>query len=240
MTEADQLAMARALVAALETNDRERSDQIIDDFSKINKTELFKEVGRLTRQLHDTLSGFAQESRLGALTSQEIPDAKERLHYVIAMTEQAANQTLNIVEALVPIADQVNQDANELATDWARFLERKMPFDEFKNMTRQLSDHFQESTQALQVMRDGLDEILMAQSFQDISGQVIRRVIGLVEEVENNLVDLIRAAGKAEIGKSESVEPELPGPVVPGLDDKKADVAQTQDDVDDLLSSLGF
>jgi chemotaxis protein CheZ len=86
---------------------------------------------------------------------------------------------------------------------------------------------------------------LMAQGFQDITGQIIRRVIDLVQDLESSMVNLISissrkiAAGSAA-GIGASVQPELPGPVVPGVDDKAGDVATSQVDVDDLLSSLGF
>ncbi|MDT8406928.1 MAG: protein phosphatase CheZ [Methylococcales bacterium] len=240
MTQNDRLALAKELVTALEAGDDQQADQILAKFTAIEETELYREVGRLTRQLHDAFAAFTRDSRLGALANQEIPDAKERLHYVISMTEQAANQTLNVVDDLVPVADQMNDQAVHLAEEWARFLERKMPFAEFQAMTHQLTGHFQVSNDSLQKIRGGLNDILMAQSFQDISSQIIRRVIGLVEELENNLVELIRVAKKVEPDDAASAVPELPGPVVPGIDDKYADVAQSQDDVDDLLSSLGF
>jgi len=174
------------------------------------------------------------------MTENEIPDAKERLQYVITMTEQAANQTLNAVENLLPVSKTLNEQAEELSKKWERFLDREMPFEEFKSMSAEITKHFNESKASLLQVQNGLNDILMAQGFQDITGQIIKRVIDLVQELEVNMIELIKLAGAAKTGEGKRKTPDLPGPVVPGMDDKAGDVASNQDDVDDLLSSLGF
>ena len=237
----DLLSSARDLVAALENGDEAKADEILDQIAGLRETQLFKEVGRLTRQLHDTMVSFTVDSKIAAMAEHDIPDAKERLHYVIAMTEQAADQTLTVVENLLPISQELNDQADRLATKWGRFLDREMPFDEFKAMSTEIAQHFQQSRGALEQVQSGLNEILMAQGFQDITGQIIRRVIDLVQELEISMVKLISISSrKITTGDAEVGEPELPGPVVPGVDDKAGDVATSQVDVDDLLSSLGF
>lgn len=237
----DLLSSARDLVAALENGDEAKADEILDQIAGLRETQLFKEVGRLTRQLHDTMVSFTVDSKIAAMAEHDIPDAKERLHYVIAMTEQAADQTLTVVENLLPISQELNDQADRLATKWGRFLDREMPFDEFKAMSTEIAQHFQQSKGALEQVQSGLNEILMAQGFQDITGQIIRRVIDLVQELEISMVKLISISSrKITTGDAEVGEPELPGPVVPGVDDKAGDVATSQVDVDDLLSSLGF
>jgi chemotaxis protein CheZ len=80
----------------------------------------------------------------------------------------------------------------------------------------------------------------MAQGFQDITGQIIKRVIELVHDLETSMVELIRVAGSKGTESKMVNEPDLPGPIVPGIDDKKGGIATNQDDVDDLLSSMGF
>lgn len=241
MTHETRLALARSLVSALEQGDEATADSLLDEIAGLRETQLFNEIGRLTRQLHDTMSSFVVDSKIATMTEKDIPDAKERLQYVITMTEQAADQTLTVVEDLVPIAEQLNEQASALEQKWDRFLDREMPYQEFKDMSREIAAHFKETKQSLETVQTGLNEILMAQGFQDITGQVIRRVIELVHEVEAGMVEMIRISGKHQTGnKPGSAEPELPGPVVPGVDDKQGDVATNQDDVDDLLSSLGF
>jgi len=235
-----RLVLAKELVTALENNDEDKAEQLFDELTGVKESMLFQEVGRLTRELHDTMNSFSGDSALTVIAENEIPDAKERLQYVIAMTEQAANQTLNVVEELMPVSQELNEQANRLSGNWQRFLIKKMPFDEFKGMSQEITEHFNHSVQALEAIQNGLNDILLAQGFQDITGQIIRKVINLVQNLENNMVDLIRVSGGKSAAQKTASEPDLPGPVVPNVDDKKGNVATSQDDVDDLLSSLGF
>lgn len=239
----DLLNLAKNLVSALENGDDATADGLLDELAGLRETQLFKEIGRLTRQLHDTMVSFSVDAKITALAENEIPDAKERLQYVISMTEQAANQTLTAVENLLPISQSLNDEAAHLSGKWSRFLDREMPLDEFKAMSQEITQYFQSAKGSLEQVQTGLTDILMAQGFQDITGQIIRRVIELVQELEISMVNLINVAGRkiqsSEV-KAQHGEVELQGPVVPGVDDKAGDVATSQVDVDDLLSSLGF
>ncbi len=104
MSNETSLTLARALVIALEQDNEQEVSQILSQLATEKESQLFSEVGRLTRQLHDALTGFTLDSKITSMTENDIPDAKERLHYVISMTEQAANQTLNVVEGLMPVS----------------------------------------------------------------------------------------------------------------------------------------
>lgn len=236
MSNDERLGLARELVKALEQGDELASDQILDDIAGVRETQLFKEVGKLTRQLHNAMGNFVLDSKIASITEHDIPDAKERLNYVIAMTEQAANQTLTVVEDLLLVSEQLDVQAELLSGKWERFRAREMPFGEFKEMSQELTIHFKELVERLLKIRGGLNNILMAQGFQDVTGQIIRQVIDLVKTLEESMVGIISVSGakKAQAGDH------LHGPVVPGIDDKSGGVAHNQDDVDDLLSSLGF
>jgi chemotaxis protein CheZ len=240
----DLLCLSKDLVVALEQNDDSNVEKILEQIAGVRESLLFQEVGRLTRQLHDTMVSFSLDSKIAAMAESDIPDAKERLHYVIAMTEQAANQTLTVVEDLLPVSDQLSEQAQTLSVKWGRFLDREMPLEEFKAMSHEISAHFDYSKQTLQQIQSGLTDILMAQGFQDITGQIIRRVIDLVQDLETSMVKLISFSslhsGMVKTNAEENTPHDLPGPVVPGVDDKTGDVATNQVDVDDLLSSLGF
>jgi chemotaxis protein CheZ len=240
MSDDRRLPLAKQLVAALEQGDTAAADQVLDDIAALHQTHLFKEVGKLTRQLHDTMANFAMDSKITAITEHDIPNAKERLKYVITMTEQAANQTLTAVENLLPVSEQLSAQADQLAGKWGRFLGREMPYDEFKVLSSELTLHFKESAEALAYMQSGLTEILLAQGFQDITGQIIRKVIELVQSLEDSMVSLVRISGSKNHPVQALASDDLPGPVVPGIDDTLGNVANSQDDVDDLLSSLGF
>jgi len=239
-TNDNRLTLAKDLVTALEQGKEASVDTLLTEIAGVQEGQLFQEVGKLTRQLHDTMTGFSVDSKITSMTEHDIPDAKERLQYVITMTEQAANQTLNVVEDVLPVSEQLNQKSQQLSEKWGRFLDKEMPFEEFKSMSAEITDYFQKSNGSLQQMQDGLNEILMAQGFQDITGQIIKRVIDLVQDLEISMVELVRISGRKGSESENINEPNLPGPVVPGVDDKEGDVAASQDDVDDLLSSLGF
>lgn len=235
------LGLSKDLVVALENGDEESADEILAQIAGLRETQLFKEIGRMTRQLHDTMVNFSLDSKITAMAERDIPDAKERLQYVIAMTEQAANQTLNAVESLLPVSEELGSQADKLSGKWGRFLDREMPFEEFKAMSHEISQHFESSKDSLNYIQSGLNDILMAQGFQDITGQIIRRVIDLVHDLEISMVKLISITSKkGTVVTTIAEHTELPGPVVPGIDDKDGEVATSQVDVDDLLSSLGF
>ena len=240
MIKDEQLALAKSLVSALEQGDEAGADELLDKIAGVRESQLFQEVGQLTRQLHDAMANFSVDSKLTEMTEKDMPDAKERLNYVITMTEQAADQTLTVVENLLPVSSEMTDHVNALASKWERFLGKEMPYEEFKAMSQEITEHFKSSMGSLEKVESGLNEILMAQAFQDITGQIIRKVITLVSELETSMVELIRISGGKRTENIEEKEDFLQGPVVPGVDDKTGDVAASQDDVDDLLSSLGF
>ena len=236
----ERLILAKELVVALEKGNEAGADGVLEKIADITESQLFQDVGRLTRHVQCGMSSFSMDTKINELAEKEIPNAKERLNYVISMTEQSAHQTLSAVELLVPVSEELNEQANKLAVNWERFLGRDMPFAEFKDMSVEITHYFKQSINSLASIQSGLNEILMAQGFQDITGQIIRRVIDLVQEVETSMVDLIKISGGKHFDGNAQIQPELPGPVVPGVDDKGDDVATNQDEVDDLLSSLGF
>lgn len=235
------LQHAQALVSELEQGNDKAANEILDELSQIRETELFKEVGKLTRQVHDALVNFEFDHTLEDLASRDIPDAKERLHYVITMTNQAANRTLNAVEEALPGADRLLDQASHLSTQWGRFLRREMNVEDFRAVSLQVKDFLTDSEQQIGSLKNNLNEVLMAQEFQDLTGQIINRVIKLVEEIENSLVNLVRITGGSGKQSNKPLVNEgsvLEGPQVPSC--QSASAVAGQDEVDDLLSSLGF
>lgn len=238
-----RLAQARALVTYLEAGDDAAADTLIQELSAFQESVLFQELGRITRELHQAINGCLLDARLQEIVNHEIPDAAERLRYVITMTEQAANTTLNAVEASAPMVAALQGRANRLAGEWRRFQQRQLRVEDFRQVVRDLEDFLDAVQGDGAQLQERLSEVLMAQGFQDLTGQIIRRVINLVHDVEEKLVQLIRISsprvtGLVSIPQTSQAEWMLSGPVVPGVD--KVDVVQGQDEVDDLLSSLGF
>jgi chemotaxis protein CheZ len=155
------------------------------------------------------------------------------------MTNQAANRTLNAVEGAIPLCESLHTKSAELNGEWTRFVNREMKADEFRSVSKTLHGHLEESELQLSEVKNALNEILMAQEFQDLTGQIINRVIKMVEDVESHLVNLIKVSGGTGVAGSEPEEKgKLEGPQVPNL--ATSETVSGQDDVDDLLSSLGF
>lgn len=237
-----EIETVRALLEQLEAGNSTDAESTLGELVSLRETRMFLELGKLAREIHNSLNSFQLESRLAQLADEEIPDAKQRLNYVIEMTDQSAHRTLSAVEACIPLAEQIETQAGELLISWERFRNRELSLDEFKGLSSRISDFFSTAAQGAASMRGELSDVMMAQDFQDLTGQVIRRVITLVQEVEDKLVDLVRVAGgrmkqsEPESAKPSSVQGEGPTPPALMTEDRVA----SQDDVDDLLSSLGF
>lgn len=239
LNDSERLEKARALVAQLEAGNRTAADDIISELSGGGDDELFQEVGRLTRELHEAINGFLLDERVAEMAEKEIPDASERLKHVITVTENSANTTLSSVENSIPLVDELGEKAAALADEWGRFQGRELSVDDFRTLSKDLATFLELVTDHSGRLHRKLTDVLMAQDFQDITGQIIKQVIGLVHDVEDKLVQLIRISGSKMPEKTKEADAgRLEGPVIPGVD--QGDVIQGQDDVDDLLSSLGF
>ncbi|MBT8429305.1 MAG: protein phosphatase CheZ, partial [Gammaproteobacteria bacterium] len=222
----EKLQLAKSLVRYLEAGNDDDAGSVIAELTGFGDSLLFQEIGRLTRELHDAINSFVLDARLTNIAQHEMPDAAERLRYVIATTEQAANTTLGAVEESLPLADSLRKDAARLADHWDMFNSRKLSVDDFRALNAEISI-FLNTTQAnSESLHQKLSEVLLAQSYQDLTGQVIRRVIDVVNDVESKLVELVRLSGcRTKPGEADASEKRdiLPqGPVVPGVD--KGDV----------------
>ncbi|MGH8491405.1 MAG: protein phosphatase CheZ [Gammaproteobacteria bacterium] len=197
------------------------------------------EIGKLTRGLHNAMLTIRLDARLIGITRTDIPDAKERLNAVITKTEQAAHRTLNAVEELLPIVDAMAINADKILDLYRRQTRETTQFDIAGTDDHPCTDFIAKVKADSQKLHKNLSEVLMAQDFQDLTGQVIRRVIEVVQEVERSFVDLIRISStrrKVRVKKSNGVHAAGPAPTMAGEESK----ASTQDEVDSLLSSLGF
>ena len=173
------------------------------------------------------------------MAEKDIPDARERLNHVITMTQNAADRTMNAVEYALPLVEDIANVAVSLRAQWQRFQKREMNAQEFRELAKSI-DTFLGTTETKSAdLKSKLNEVLIAQDFQDLTGQIIKRVITLVEDVEVSLVNLIKLSSQKVVPvttHNESLKGE--GPAVPGV--KIAGALSGQDAVDDLLSSLGF
>ncbi len=232
------------LARMAEQGNAEGTERLIDELTNMREQSLFNELGKLTRQFHEALNSFRLDARISNLAEKDFPDAKERLRYVITMTNTSADRSLTAAEESLPLCESIGSQAANFKDEWERFTRREMSADEFRTMSGRLIEFFDQISDGSDQLKNNLNEVIMAQDFQDLTGQIITRVISLVDEMEISLVELIRISGQnlaphAEAEKKEEEDRiKAEGPAVPGLDTEGT--VSGQDEVDDLLSSLGF
>lgn len=242
---------ARQLVDHLEKGHFGEAILVIHEINQARDRGLYHEVGKLTRALHNAIVNFQIDTSHalgeGAEVSK-ISDASDRLDYVVRLTDKAANRTMDLVESSAPIVSELGQEAAALRADWQRLQRREMAADEFRGLYKRIGDFLDKTEASSSQVSGQLNDILIAQDYQDLTGQVIKRVTALVHDVEESLVNLVRMAGQVDritgMQHSQASEPakKTPdrgeGPQIHA--DKREDVVSGQDEVDDLLSSLGF
>jgi len=243
----DSLDLAREYVKQLEQGNSVEADNLLTELTHLRESQLFQELGKLTRDFHEAINGFNSDERMHSMAQDEIPDARERLNYVITKTDDAAHKTLNAIEVVMPIAEALEGKVSRIGGEWDKFLKKEMKPQEFRDLSQEIKEFFHSTDCDLKSIKTNVNDILMAQDFQDITGQIIKRVITLVAEVEKSLVELVKLGGGLAVNESDSGSSkkiresnvgELEGPQVPGMESD--DAVNSQDDVDELLSSLGF
>jgi len=236
--QAELLLIATTLVSQLEANQFDEANQTIYQLCQLREGSLFQEIGKLTREMHESLNSFAHDESLETLMHESLPDAKKRLDYVVQLTEESAHKTLNAVEQCMPVTAELKQGAE--------ILQQQVSDNNMQTFLAKAVSHSE-------TLNSCLTEILMAQTFQDVTGQIIQRVIKLVKDVEDSLVSMIRACSSADINTGiqngnlmkEEKDNRGYGPAVPGVNQgekitNENETVKNQDDVDDLLSTLGF
>jgi len=231
----------RDLLLKMDLSSAEEGMSLLDSFVREYEASLYNEIGRLTRQLHTSLATFHADGKITNLTKEDIPSAKERLKYVVELTEQAADKVLAIIEQSLPISLEISEGANDLQNECDKYIRQKDSCHGPATMPSNIETFIIGAKKKAAMLHGHLTEILMVQEYQDITGQIIKKVIDLVQDVEDNLIRLIRITGqKTSQQASESYSSIKPsGPCVPGVDNHSEFIAG-QDDVDQLLASLGF
>ena len=202
--------------------------------------EVFQQLGLITRQLHDTLSQLGVMPRLQE-AANGLPDARSRLTYIAQKTGDAANKVLNLVDLAKAEHQSISAQTRAMAA--------AIVADPVKAVATGGVMNFVHDVEAATSRIDGhLTDIMMAQDFHDLTGQVVAKVVSLANELEDSLVKLLVQAAPADqtaklmahIAPSTHNVPtsELSGPVV--APEGRTDVVANQGEVDDLLASLGF
>jgi chemotaxis protein CheZ len=227
-------AEAAAVASVANLSGDEAADRIIN------------RIGHLTRMLRDSMRelGLDQQVEKAAVA---IPDARDRLKYVASMTEQAAERALNSIEIAKPLQEQLQRDAEVLDRRWQQWFDDPQSVEAARDIVKDTRAYLQGLPSVTQATNTQLMEIMLAQDFQDLTGQVIKKIMEVVHHIEQQLLQVllenISAERRAEIqavivGTQTSGETLLNGPQV--NPEMHSDVVSDQGQVDDLLTSLGF
>ena len=199
--------------------------------------KVFNQVGQMARMLHDTLGALGYDKLLEKTVSA-LPDAKDRLAYIANLTEQAACKVLNATDIANPLQEELEVGAALLGAKWDALYANKMGVEDFKLMAAETRAFLKTAVpQRTAGTKEQLMEIMMAQDFQDLTGQVIKKVVALAQDLESQLMDVLIETMPGE-KRTESVTSLLNGPVINA--EGRTDVVASQQQVDDLLDSLGF
>jgi chemotaxis protein CheZ len=210
------------------------ADQIADSTSN---DEVLSRIGHMTRALHESLRGLGLDKLIEKAAS-DIPDARNRLDYVARLSEKAAQKVLNATDAAMPLQDTVDESAVSLRDGWQALLDSDGSHDApWRALALRTVSDLDASRTAVAATKGHLMDIMMAQDFQDLTGQVISKVAVITQTLEQQLVQMLVDFAPEEV-RRELDTGLLNGPQI--NPEGKSDIVADQTQVDDLLDSLGF
>jgi chemotaxis protein CheZ len=232
----DLEALFDSIVAANIVDESPKSVVALNAANEEHSGKVLNQIGHMARTLHDTLRelGLHKEVEKAAAS---IPDARDRLNYVATLTQQAAERVLNATDAAQPIQEKLEIEAHRLSHQWELLFQKKLDVPQFRDLVTQTHAYLYEVPKQTKATNAYLLEIMMAQDFQDLTGQVIKKIIEVTQHMEQQLLALLLENAPATV-KAEYETGLLNGPVVNAAG--RTDVVTSQDQVDDLLESLGF
>ena len=199
--------------------------------------EVLVRVGHMTRALHDSLRGLGLD-KLVEKAASDIPDARDRLDYVARLSEQAAKRVLDATDTASPLQDAVESRSAEVRTSWQALLDGGSAGEaDWRALAERTVATMAENERAAAATRAELMNIMLAQDFQDLTGQVIGKITSIAQDLEKQLVQVLIDFAPSEI-RRELDSGLLNGPQI--KPDNNTEVVANQGQVDDLLDSLGF
>ncbi|MFT4812461.1 MAG: chemotaxis protein CheZ [Marinoscillum sp.] len=241
--------LAEDLLKKIDSGDLGKIVGVVNNINEVRDRTLYDEIGKLTRGLHDSMKDLKTGDELNE--GSGMGQASDKLAYVIEMTDKAANRTMDLAEEAMPLNTENLEGAAVLQEQWGKFLRKELKPNEFRDLTKKIDNYFSQTQINSKKISSNLSDVLMAQDFQDLTGQVILRVTKLIAEVEVRLVDLVAMAGEVDritgiyhttSNHNENLQEDSKYIKAEGpqIDTSLEGVVDGQDDVDDLLSSLGF
>jgi chemotaxis protein CheZ len=200
-----------------------------------SQDEVLSRIGHMTRALHESLRGLGLDKLIEKAAS-DIPDARDRLDYVARLSETAAKTVLDATDAANPLQDGIESAATRLSGEWQALLANPEGGD-WRELAARTVASMDQARAATAATKGHLMDIMMAQDFQDLTGQVIGRITSIAQNLEKQLVQVLVDFAPNEI-KREIDNGLLNGPQV--KPEGNSEVVADQSQVDDLLDSLGF
>lgn len=197
--------------------------------------EFLSRIGHMTRALHENLRGLGLDKMIEKAAA-DIPDARDRLDYVARLSQDAAEKVLNATDAAGPLQDQIASDAKSLGASWQSLLDGPADDAQWRALAQQTIAALGSASSGTSVTKSHLMDIMMAQDFQDLTGQVIKKVTVIAQNLEKQLVQMLIDFAPEQM-KKEIDNSLLNGPQI---DPTGEGVVADQEQVDDLLDSLGF
>jgi len=232
------------LAAALQANDDAAFRGAFDRLRGELNVELNPELKRITVSAQDALRRFREQARLEVLADQEVPDARRRLAHVVKLTEEAAHRTLDLVEQSGPLVDRMSTESAQLLEEWGLHGSRQLAVSTL--WPERACESLERAQRDADLLRRHLSQMLLAQGYQDLSGQIINAVIRLVIELESVLGQLVSLVDSGDTRRmpalkldplsDESLLRRGSGPQVPGV--AQSAYVDGQDDIDALLASV--
>ncbi|EUM24188.1 protein phosphatase CheZ [Enterobacter sp. BIDMC 26] len=202
-----------------------------------NAKEIFVRIGQLTRLLRDSMANLGLEQAIMEV-ADAFPNTRDRLNYVIGKTSQAADRALTSVEVARPLQEGLSDNASALSARWDAWFENPQPLEDARELVKATRAFLHDVPEKTQQTNRQLTEIMMAQDFQDLTGQVLQSLMHVIETVEKELISVLvenmnerdasAAAGDAHLKNG------------PQIDTCAEGIVASQEQVDDLLESLGF
>jgi chemotaxis protein CheZ len=223
-----------AMHSALKCNDMPAFGVALAGFNAVQNSTVMTSVLKVTGNLQSALERFRWDARLVDLAERQVPDARHRLAHVLKLTEDAAHHTMDLVDQSCPLVDTIAHEARRLQ------LLLKRPIGADEGLRVDIERFLASSQEKMTTVRARLADVLLAQGYQDLSGQIIRSVMKLVDEVERALGELLRIGDPQSHGEAVKTIGATSGygPLVPGVDHGQA--VSGQQDVDAMLSGLGM
>ncbi|WP_159878291.1 protein phosphatase CheZ [Aquitalea denitrificans] len=198
--------------------------------------EMYEQIGQITRKMHNALRDMGYDKSLERV-ADAIPDARDRLSYIASLTKGAADRVLNAIDVAQPLQDDLGSNSKTLSERWNLLYANQLSTEEFKQLANDTRQYLNQVPQQTHETSTQLLEIVMAQDFQDLTGQVIKKMMDMFKTLEAEMLNLL-VEFSPEHKKGALDSSLLNGPAI--NQEGNPDVMSNQQQVDDLLDSLGF